>query len=305
MHYGPTGKGPSRFCFDASLSLLCSSRIRAPLLRYHHNPSRRGACAIKNGTMMCILQQQVSLHPTTLGIQLVMVTPATIQLPAISKKRVNTTPRALVGKRRVVSDIPFETPKSAVKMEDEEEVDSWRDLDGQDDWGLEQRATTIASSGGGGRRGGSGNKRVSRRYNQLSSFSFSCDWLLFGTVTLTKRLLRRDVDKGHDNDEQDGAHLSITLNRIYLLKLETIKNMPVEVSETRKPSILIPVGWNPATDNISPVPEQFHNFDNETEQIHGLITISDIWPKKENYPPREHHERSDQAVMECEWWKLM
>ncbi|KAI8608714.1 hypothetical protein BC830DRAFT_1154127 [Chytriomyces sp. MP71] len=126
-------------------------------------------------------QQQVSLNPATLGIQPAAVQTATIQLPAIPKKRVATTPRALVGRqvrgmqsspavgikrRRVVSNIP-ETPKGAIKRESEGEIDA-RALSMAKM--LEERTAAIArigsggGGGGGGLRGGSGRKRVSRRY---------------------------------------------------------------------------------------------------------------------------------------------
>ncbi|KAJ3377216.1 hypothetical protein HDU80_003417, partial [Chytriomyces hyalinus] len=76
---------------------------------------------------------------------------------------------------------------------------------------------------------------------------------------------RWDVDKGRDNDKQDGAYFSQFSNRFANDDdREMIENMLIEISETHEPSILLHVGWNPSKDAIPPVLERFHNFDDET-----------------------------------------
>ncbi|KAI8608943.1 hypothetical protein BC830DRAFT_1085838 [Chytriomyces sp. MP71] len=54
---------------------------------------------------------------------------------------------------------------------------------------------------------------------------------------------RSDVDKGRDNDVQDGAHFSQLSNQFANNDArETIENMLIDISETHEPSCLLPVG---------------------------------------------------------------
>ncbi|KAJ3234783.1 hypothetical protein HDU78_005629 [Chytriomyces hyalinus] len=78
---------------------------------------------------------------------------------------------------------------------------------------------------------------------------------------------RWDVEKGRDDEEQDGAHFPSVATGVFANddSRESIESMLVEIAETHEPSVLLPATWDPATDPVPPVPAQFHNFDDEAE----------------------------------------